>query len=127
MGEGAKRVTVIGGDRGRLSHLITNAAVVASDRWAGTRITWLTAQATVEVLHGGGTAAIHGAAGDLVTLVPVHGPCEGVTTSGLRWALSGATIAAGTSLGLSNEMTDDTAAVDLQAGTLLVIHERQEP
>jgi thiamine pyrophosphokinase len=121
---GATRITVVGGGRGRLSHLLTNAALVAIDR-AGVTIRWRTPAADVHVLHTGDDVTITGVPDDLVTLLPVGDAAEGVTTRGLRWALDDASLRPGSSRGLSNELTATTATVALGRGTLLVIHERQ--
>ena len=59
-----------------------------------------------------------------MTLLPFNGPATGVTTRGLRWALTGATLATGSSLGLSNEVSggpDENPSVELGGGRLLVI------
>ena len=79
--------------------------------------------AHVVVVHGPGTAPINAPPGAIVSLLPLHGPATGVTTTGLRYPLHAEPLTPGSGRGISNEV--DAAApvsVHLEAGTLLVIH-----
>jgi len=67
---------------------------------------------------------IHGSAGDLVSLLPVNGAAEGVTTSGLYYPLKGETLQPFFTRGISNLMTGNCAAVALNSGLVLCIHTR---
>ena len=58
--------------------------------------------------------------GALVTLLPVNGDADGVTTEGLRYPLRGETLRFGRARGLSNEVASLPATVSLDKGTLLV-------
>ena len=84
------------------------------------RACWWVKGARVAPVHD--RHEITGAAGDVVTLVPLGGPAEGVTTTGLRWPLDGETLPPGSTRGVSNEMTRDTATVSVASGVLLSIH-----
>jgi thiamine pyrophosphokinase len=118
------RITVVGGHGGRLDHLLANAALLAAPAYAGTTIVALVGPATVSVIHGSDAALpleITGQSGDLVSLIPAHGDAHGVSTDGLRFPLDGHDLAAGSSRGVSNELTGTRAAVALRAGVLLVV------
>lgn len=117
---GATDAVVVGGEGGRLDHLLANALALAADRWAGMRVRWVTETATVYVVCD--EVAVNGAPGDIVTLLPVGGAARSVSTVGLRWALDGDTLLPGTTRGVSNIMTDATARVAVDAGTLLAFH-----
>ena len=56
-----------------------------------------------------------------MTLLPINGPADGVTTSGLRYPLHGETLPSGSSRGVSNEFLDGPAHVALERGALLVV------
>jgi thiamine pyrophosphokinase len=66
-----------------------------------------------------------GAPGDLVTLVPVHGPARGVTTEGLLYPLAGDDLAPGSTRGVSNQLVGTRATVSLEAGVLLAVQPGQ--
>ncbi len=121
--QGATRITVVGGGRGRLSHLLTNAAVLAADR-RPVAVHWITPGAEVTVAHGRSRHTISGEVGQLISLVPVAGPARGIVTTGLRWELSGDDLDPRSSRGLSNEMLAEAAEIAVGSGTLLIIHER---
>ncbi|MCK5096844.1 MAG: thiamine diphosphokinase, partial [Desulfobacteraceae bacterium] len=55
-----------------------------------------------------------------VSIIPLTETVEGVTTSGLKYPLTNAEIRSGTSLGVSNQFSDDKASISLKKGILLV-------
>lgn len=123
---GFDRAILIGGHGGRLSHLLGNALVLAAPAFAAIRLSWHVGDTTVAVARPGAPVRFEGAQGDLVSLIVVGGDVTGVTTEGLRWALEAATLGFGSTRGISNEMTEPTAAVQLTGGVLLAIHERNQ-
>jgi len=58
--------------------------------------------------------------GSIVSLIPLS-DCRGVTTENLEYPLRDALLSVGNSLGVSNIMTTDNAAVSVGGGVLLVI------
>jgi thiamine pyrophosphokinase len=64
---------------------------------------------------------LHGAVGELCTLLPLGGPAHGVRTENLRFPLSGETLRPGSTRGVSNELISTVARVSLDDGVLLVI------
>jgi thiamine pyrophosphokinase len=59
-------------------------------------------------------------ADEVVSLVPFGCDAVGVTTRGLRWPLSNATLPIGSTRGVSNEPADSSVEVSLREGALLV-------
>ena len=116
---GAERITLIGGGGGRLDHFLGNLAVLGSEDLAGVAVDALMGKARLWVVRS--RQEISGRAGQVVSLLPLGGPARGVHTSGLRWALSGETLSAGSTRGVSNEMTGSRATVSLEGGVLLAI------
>jgi thiamine pyrophosphokinase len=113
------RVVAVGGGGGRLDHLLGNALVLASDAYRDLRITWEVGPATITVVRD--EAELTGDPGELVTLLPVHGAVEGVTTDGLRFPLRDEPLPAGTTRGISNQLVGDRARVEVRRGVLLAI------
>ena len=124
---GATEITVVGGTGGRLDHLLANAQLFATDRYAGVKLRWLTGTEIVVVCDHMRPAMIEGSPGELVSLVPVGGTAGGVITTGLRWGLEGEDLGFGSTRGISNELSDERATVSLTGGRLLVIQERATP
>ena len=68
-------------------------------------------------------ATIHGAPGDILTLLAIGEPADGVTTEGLRYELSDDVLLASSTRGVSNEFLADTVVVRVRNGVLLAIHQ----
>ena len=119
---GAARIVVVGGGGGRLDHLLANAMLLASPGWADIDVEWLVDSAHVLAVRT--NATIHGARGDILTLLAVGEPADGVTTKGLAYELSDDVLLASSTRGVSNLFTGDTATVSLRNGVLLVVHQR---
>ena len=67
---------------------------------------------------------VEGRRGDIVSLIPWNGAVKGIRTNGLRWSLNNETLYPNKTRGVSNEMLDAVAEVNIEAGVLLIIHRR---
>lgn len=121
LGLGVEQILLLGGHGGRLDHLLGNALVLADARYSGVRLRALMGSAVVTVVHPGMEIELTGVAQDYVSVLAVHGPAHGVHLEGLSWSLEGATLAAGTTLGVSNRFLGTTARIRIGSGTVLVI------
>ncbi len=108
----------------RFDHELANTLLIAADEYRGRRLRAVHGDVTVRALHGGETAELAGAAGDLVTLLAVRGDAEGVRTHRLKYALAGETLHFGAARGLSNVVVSAGASVACDRGVLLVIETR---
>jgi len=114
-----RRVLVLGADAGRLDHLLAGVLALASESLSGVQVDAVLGEARLHVVRGDRTLA--GEAGELISLVPVGGPAEGVTTDGLRYQLRGETLAPASSRGVSNLFVGGEARITVQRGVLLAI------
>jgi len=116
---GADRLVVVGGHGGRLDHLLANALLLAAPAYASVDVVARMGDATVHVVRS--TATLTGTRGELVSLLPVHGPAHGVTTDGLLYPLDGEDLPIGSSRGVSNELARPEARVAVTDGVLLAV------
>jgi thiamine pyrophosphokinase len=130
---GAGHVTILGAMGGtRFDHALANVCLLALPEPATVEVQLLDATTRVRLLRapaaGGGPAAMDlaGAEGDLVSLLPLGDPAEGVVTEGLLYALTGEDLRPGPARGLSNVRAARAASVSLRRGTLVVIETRVE-
>ena len=121
---GADRVLVVGGDGGRLDHLLGNAWVLASPQHDGARIDAIFGAARLHVVRG--SRELTGSEGELISLFALGGPATGVSTQGLRWVLDDARLQPGSSLGISNEFTGDSASIEVREGVVLAVRPGDE-
>ena len=77
-----------------------------------------------EVLFCSKYLQICGASGDTVSLIPWQGEVTGIVTQRLKWPLQNETLYPQKTRGISNEMTGDTATIEIKSGLLLIIHRR---
>jgi thiamine pyrophosphokinase len=122
---GATRITVYGGEGGSFSHLLGNALGITANRWADVHIVWKLGNATVYRALPSSPVSIHTTLGTLVTVLPI-GDTAGVTSNGLRWALTDSDLARGTSRGLSNVALDQAVSISVDSGALLIIVEEAD-
>jgi len=116
---GPAEVLLVGGHGGRLDHLLANVALLAAPAYTSLRLTALLGDAVVTVIRD--RATLVGSPGELVSLLAMHGPTRGVTTTGLRFPLDRATLPVGSSQGVSNEFTGARATVTVTDGALVVV------
>lgn len=126
---GADLVTILGGLGGvRVDHAISNVALLQHPALEGREARlYDEACARLSLLVGPddrglpGARDLTGRVGDLVSLVPLGESAHGVETHGLRYPLTGETLALGRARGLSNVRIEPKARVSVGSGRLLVI------
>lgn len=112
----------------RIDHELANLLLLAHPRLDGRDVAILERATTIRRVGmdtGPGDVTLTGERGDLVTLLPIGGPVEGVTTHDLRYPLHAETLTPGPARGLSNELLGSSASVTSVRGRLLVIHIRR--
>lgn len=121
---GARRVLVVASADGRLDHLLSALLLLASDRYADVEIDALVGDTLVHVVRG--SRSLSGDPGDLVTLLPLGGAADGVSTEGLAYPLRGETLAPGSSRGVSNVFSTPEAIVTVERGVVLALRPGRE-
>ncbi|WP_181813294.1 thiamine diphosphokinase [Gaiella occulta] len=119
LASGATRVVVVGDGGGRLDHLAAGMLLLGHERYAGVEIDAVLGTALVHVVRDART--ISGERGEIVSLLPLGGAAEGVSTDGLTYGLADETLAAGTSRGVSNTFAGDEARISVEHGLLLAV------
>jgi thiamine pyrophosphokinase len=121
--EGCRELMVVGALGGRLDHILGNLSLLRDPvlRDCMVRLDdglqevfWITSQ-----------AELHGASGEIVSLLPMQGDVSGVTTEGLEYPLKAETLYSYKTRGISNVMTAAHARVSIVSGVLLCIHTRK--
>ena len=120
-------VYVVGVSGGRTDHMLINWQLTLQRRWPFA-LEYIDDTVNARVLHGAGRVSVEVDPGTIVSLISLK-DADGVSTLGLRYVLSDASLIAGSSLGLSNIAVDSTVTVDIESGVVLVMvtNEKQEP
>jgi thiamine pyrophosphokinase len=118
---GTKEIVILGALGGRLDHMLANVLLLAMPELAGTPARIVDCAGQALLVRSGKEAILEGNPGDLVSLLPLGGDVQGVTTSGLAWGLQGDTLRFGLTRGVSNEMTAPMARIKVESGDLLVV------
>src|SRR5262245_18854138 len=110
------------GAGGRIDHML--AALGALGHHGLTSIPVVDAwwdEQWIRVLHGPGNTTLDVVRGSTLSLLALHGPCTGVTISGVRWPLEGAELAPVVGVGVSNVATDDEVRGRVSTGVLTIV------
>lgn len=122
---GARRITLVGALGGaRPEHAIANLLLLADPRLDEIDVVLLAGRSRLRRIgtaSGPGRIELGGRTGDLVSLLPLAGPVEGVRTDGLRFPLADERLEPGPARGLSNELVGATATISSRRGRLLVV------
>lgn len=110
-------VAALGG--GRFDHLLANVQVLADVRYSAIPVDALVGTALISVVHD--ERRLHGEVGETVSLLPMHGDANDVTTDGLGYPLNGDQLRAGSSRGVSNYFASTDATVTVGRGTLIAV------
>ena len=116
---GAASIEVTGLEGGRADHALAGLLVLGSPRWAGCEVTARLRGAELFVVHA--QRRFVGSPGDLISLLAIGGVASGVTTSGLRYPLTGEVLDTSSGRGLSNVFADSEAVVRVGSGVVFAI------
>jgi thiamine pyrophosphokinase len=115
-------ILIIGALGGRLDQTLANLSILTDPTLPGIDIRL--DDGVEEAFFCRKQAEVRGRSGDIVSLIPWHGPVEGVTTEGLQWPLYSETLYPDKSRGVSNVVLKDEASIHIQSGLLLIVHRR---
>jgi thiamine pyrophosphokinase len=121
-GQGAQEIVILGAVGGRLDHTLANILLLAAPPWQRVSIRIVDGAQEAMVVRAGESLALRGEPGDMVSLLPLCGDVQGITTAGLAWPLRDDRLRLGYTRGISNEMTASGASVHVTEGLLLVVH-----
>lgn len=121
VGQGARRLRVIGATGGRLDQTLSNIYLLALPALVGVDIQMVAGKQAMWLL-GAGMHKLHGQQGDTISLIPLNGTVRGVYTENLYYPLRDEDLYFGPARGVSNVMTAEEASVTVREGVLLVVH-----
>jgi thiamine pyrophosphokinase len=118
---GARWVRIVGGIGGRFDQMLANVLLMTLPVLKACDVELVAGKQAIKLLLPG-EHQLTGSAGDTVSLIPLAGDVQGIVTEGLRYPLRGEALYFGPARGVSNELIDSVARVQVGAGMLLLVH-----
>lgn len=114
-------ITIIGAFGKRIDHLLANIHILTYALNSNIPCYLLDKNNKVYLIHNDITLYKEKTFGKYISLVPLTSNVEGLSLKGFKYPLSNYTLSVGTSLGVSNEINNDIATIQLSKGTLVVV------
>jgi thiamine pyrophosphokinase len=122
--KGAEEIVILGATGGRLDHFLANLDLCLVPLRRGVKCTLADEHNELRLLDRGITLCADEAAGRYISLLPFTDLVSGVTLTGMKYPLLDAPLVRGSSLGVSNEVTGETARIDFREGILILVLSR---
>lgn len=121
---GAHEITIIGGTGTRLDHVLGNISLLGIGLEEDVRMELLDANNRIRMTDHSVVLKKKQQYGKYLSLLPYSEKVTGVTLRGVKYPLDNYTMGGFNSLGISNEIVDEEASIELKSGRLLVIESR---
>lgn len=128
LADGARAIVICAAFGGRVDHMLGNIFLLAKPEISQVDVSIVDGPHTIRLLRGAGThraeaseLVLHGAPGDLLSLLAFGGDAVGITTRGLDYPLDDETLFLGQARGISNVFQTEVARVRLREGMLLTV------
>jgi thiamine pyrophosphokinase len=115
------QIRIIGALGGRLDQTLANIALLNLPELIGRDVRMVSGSQTTWQLSAG-DYPLMGEIGDTISLLPVGGPVEGISTQDLGYPLRNETLDFGPARGVSNVISGAAPRVRFDFGHLLVVH-----
>lgn len=117
---GAAEVLVLAGLGARWDQTLANLLLPLHPKLLGMSISFQDGLQRIYLVED--QIQLQGVPGDLVSLIPISGDAQGVTTSGLEYPLQDESLYLGATRGVSNRLLAEEATVQVKRGRLICIH-----
>lgn len=121
---GATEITLLGATGTRLDHVFGNMHLLGIGLEENVMIQMVDPHNRIRMIRNSLNVRKDEQFGDYVSLLPIDGTVTGVTLKGFRYPLQDAVITSFSSLGISNEIVEEEARIEIREGVLLVMETR---
>ncbi|MCI9286832.1 MAG: thiamine diphosphokinase [Clostridia bacterium] len=120
----ASNITIIGATGTRIDHMLANIHVLTYALDSKIPCHILDSNNKIYLINDSAKLNKDEAHGKYISLIPLTTSIEGLTLKGFKYPLNNYCLTIGKSLGISNEIIQDIATIDLKSGTLIVIESK---
>ena len=119
--QGASEIVVLGALGNRWDQTLANLLLPVLAEFTGVKITLIDGSQEIRLARSGQTLDLVGQPGDTVSLIPLGGDVNGITTRGLEYPLLGEALRFGSTRGISNVLLEAKATICVDEGVLLCV------
>lgn len=114
-----REIAILGAVGNRLDHTLSNILLLTSCLKKGVKVTIL--NEIQEILLVEDRIVLEGKKGDLISLLPLTPWVKGIKTWGLKYSIKEGVFQQTNPYGISNELAEDRAVIEVSEGILLLI------
>lgn len=118
---GCDRIHILGATGSRLDHVLGNIELLGIGLKEQRELFIVDSHNRIRMIEHGLTMKREEQYGDYISLIPFTPQVHGLTLKGMKYPLLDFTMVCYNSLGISNEIIEDTAEITLKDGVLLVL------
>ena len=119
--KGCRNVILLGGRGGRLDHTMGNIGLLDKYYSAFDHMEFIDGKNKMELLKDSGRTLKRDARYKYFGLVSLNAEASGIDIRGAKYKLTGASLERASTLGVSNEFSEDTVEIYVREGTLLIV------
>lgn len=119
--KGCRNVILLGGMGGRLDHTMGNIGLLDKYYNSFDHMEFIDGKNRMELLKDSGRTLKRDARYKYFGLVSLNAEASGIDIRGAKYELTGASLERASTLGVSNEFSEDTVKIRVQDGTLLIV------
>lgn len=119
--KGCRNVILLGGMGGRLDHTMGNIGLLDKYYSSFDHMEFIDGKNRMELLKNSGRTLKRDAQYKYFGLVSLNAEASGIDIRGAKYELTGASLERASTLGVSNEFSEDTVEIYVQEGTLLIV------
>ena len=120
----SSNITIMGALGKRMDHALANVHILKDALEVGIPCKILDAHNKIYLVKDNITLVKNKTYGKYISFIPLTTTVEGITLEGFKYPLNNASLSIGLSLGISNEIVEEVATVELKQGILIVIESR---
>lgn len=119
--KGCRNVILLGGMGGRLDHTMGNIGLLDKYYNSFDHMEFIDGKNRMELLKDSGRTLKRDARYKYFGLVSLNAEASGIDIRGAKYELTGASLERASTLGVSNEFSEDTVEICVREGTLLIV------
>lgn len=119
--KGCRNVILLGGMGGRLDHTMGNIGLLDKYYSSFDHMKFIDGKNKMELLKDSGRTLKRDARYKYFGLVSLNAEASGIDIRGAKYELTGASLERASTLGVSNEFSEDTVEICVREGTLLIV------